>query len=534
MSWIDRAIEFVSPRRAFDRAYYRAALNASRTGESARRKLDAISANRLRGEWAMQQVDADLSNVDRRKLNNVVRQLCFNNPYAAGAVGRVVDNVVGRGIKPQCALKADTAETEPMRKPSGWVPISEQTVQRFQAESEALWAEFAESADVSEHCDYYQIQALAERGEAMDGETLYAFPRLDDPERPSPFGVELIESERIGTPPGELVNRAYRDGVEIDPTTGAPVAYHVQEAPSAQGMPTWEYRRLPRKADSGQVLALLDFERLRPGQYRGISPFAPSLGVFEDLHRYWEAEIVAARVSACYSAFITSPTSRVMQANSGSANEAGNLQQRFTPGLIQYLQPGEEVSFGNPTRPNGAFGPFTEILLRAIGVAWGLPFELIALDFSKTNYSSARAAMLEARRVFRRRQGRHVAVGKLVWAQVIRAGVASGRLYAPGFAARWRDYCASHWTPPAWGWVDPVKEETAARDSIAGYLSTFEEELAARGMDPDQVLDSAVRFHTRLKKEGLPSPWDGAAPTPDRPSGSEVVAQQEIADGLTQ
>ena len=47
---------------------------------------------------------------------------------------------------------------------------------------------------------------------------------------------------------------------------------------------------------------------------------------------------------------------------------------------------------------------FVETVLRHIGTAVGLPYEPLLKDFSKTNYSSARAALLEAWRFFRGRR----------------------------------------------------------------------------------------------------------------------------------
>jgi capsid protein len=55
--------------------------------------------------------------------------------------------------------------------------------------------------------------------------------------------------------------------------------------------------------------------------------------------------------------------------------------------------PGDKVSPFTPSRPNSGYGQFVENVLRHIGAGLNIPFELLMKDFSKTNYSSARAAL---------------------------------------------------------------------------------------------------------------------------------------------
>ena len=113
-----------------------------------------------------------------------------------------------------------------------------------------------------------------------------------------------------------------------------------------------------------------------------------------------EAELVAARIAACFSIFITSEAS--MDLGTGyDRNVQGQYLESLEPGMIRHLLPGESITSFNPQRPAATFEPFVERILRAISAALGLPYELVAKDFSKTNYSSARAALLEARRYFR-------------------------------------------------------------------------------------------------------------------------------------
>lgn len=536
-SVFDKAIEFVSPRRGLERRRARAQLAFA---EWSRTRGEIIGANSHRGrtDWTntTQSADALVRN-SREKVRNIVRQLIVGNPYARGAMDRLVGNVVGRGIRPQSAVEADTAESVPLKKPPGWTVIEEKAAERFRNAAEAYFAEFASECDVAGKLNFFEMQEVLLRSVIHDGEAIVNLPRADNRWG---FGIELIEADRLGTPIKKLTDKTIRDGVEVDATTGAPQAYWVASSHPGDSLAVGlsSYERIPRWLEMAGGIrlprCLHPFRVTRPGQTRGFSDFAPTLHIFEDLHRYWEAEIMAARIAACYGVFVTSPVSAQLQANAGGSNEDGDRIETLEPGRIQYLYPGEAVNFGNPQRPNSAFEAFTQALLRAIGVAVGLPFELIGLDFSKTNYSSARASLLEARRGFQARQAFLIhQFCRPVWEMVILTGVLRGDLDARGFMARKRDYLHAVWTPPSWGWVDPVKEYQAAKGSIRSYLSTHAEELAARGLDFDEVAVEAAREHKKLKGMGLPSPWDvvavGEKPMADLDAESE---KKEMVDAL--
>lgn len=538
-SLFDRAVATLSPARGLARYQAKVRLAAAELS-FAGRAIEGAKSKRTRADWMnVGNADADTAvRHERAGARQIARDLVLNNPYVAGAVSRAIDNVVGRGITPQCQLQADPDGSRPPNAPAGWEPISEDAARRFAEQAEALFAEFAENPDI---CDvngeltFYEMQALQERAQRVDGEHLLHFPQAKGANGVAEFALELIEVDRLGTPLGHAATKGalIRDGVELDPATHAPIAYWVRrEHPGSDHLLSiGKFTRIPRDYDSGRPRMRLIHDKQRIGQTRGYTPFAPCLETIEDLHRYWEAEILRSRIAACFGAFVESPAAYSLQTNAGDLDGDSKRREKVEPGRIWYGQPGEKVTFGNPSSPNQQFGAFTEVLLRAIGVAVGMPWELIALDFSKTNYSSARASLLEARRTFQRRQ-HFLAVHccQPVWEQVIGYGISSGRLAAPGFSARRRDYLASYWTPPSWGWVDPVKEEVAARESIRGFLSTHADELAAQGKDFDQVVERCAREHKRLKELGLPSPWD--ALTAADGQTSDDANRQEITDAI--
>ncbi|WP_449235596.1 phage portal protein [Azospirillum doebereinerae] len=88
-----------------------------------------------------------------------------------------------------------------------------------------------------------------------------------------------------------------------------------------------------------------------------------------------------------------------------------------------------------------------------------IPYELLVKDFSQTNYSSARAALLEAWRFF---NGRRAWLGTY-WATPVfdlwlEEAVNLGEIEAPDFYANRFAYTRCRWIGAGKGWVDPVKE----------------------------------------------------------------------------
>lgn len=206
------------------------------------------------------------------------------------------------------------------------------------------------------------------------------------------------------------------------------------------------------------------------------------------------------------------------------------------------LYPGDKLTPFAPARPSAQFPAFVETVMRLIGNAMGMPYELVLKDFSKTNYSSARAALLEAWRFFYSRRSWL----STYWAQPIyelwlEEAVNAGLIDAPDFYANKEYYSRAKWIGPGRGWVDPVKEAQAAVLRIGNYISTLEIECAEQGLDWQEVLDQRAVERARMEQLDLPQPTPAAAqaaqrpekPQPDQPPLDEPApedpAQQEAA-----
>ena len=203
-------------------------------------------------------------------------------------------------------------------------------------------------------------------------------------------------------------------------------------------------------------------------------------------------------------------------------------------GSVVGLLPGEKIETVSPGRPNPAFDPFMTSILRQIGMALELPFEILIKHFT-ASYSASRAALMEAWDYFRRR--RHWLVTMLcqpIYEAVITEAVARGRLSAPGFLSDpivRRAWLGSSWIGDAPYHLDPLKEINAAKERMDTFLTTHEEECAAMpqgGSDWQAKVPQFIKEHQILKENGLlPEPTVRITETGNAPAAEPAANEPE-------
>ena len=174
--------------------------------------------------------------------------------------------------------------------------------------------------------------------------------------------------------------------------------------------------------------------------------------------------------------------------------------------MIHYLSPGESVTTGTPPGNSSAdYNDFLTRHLRAIGAAVGLPIELLEMNMSDSNYSSARGILIEARRTFNKWQQYLIShFCEHVYAMVIEEAWLRGEIpYRGDFDAARYELTRSSWIAPSYGWVDPLKEVQAAETAINAGLSSLAAEAAAQGRDWESVLEQRAREQAYAEELGL-------------------------------
>ncbi len=184
-----------------------------------------------------------------------------------------------------------------------------------------------------------------------------------------------------------------------------PVRYHVLNTHPGDiyylGGAVQRWSGIPaRGRRSRERIAFLLYRRLRPGQLRGVPYLAPVIESLKQLSEYSEAELMAAVVSAMFTVFIKAEGGEgLAPIDANDPNPPAASEYKLGSGAILDLMPGEDIQIADPKRPNAAYDPFVQSILRQIGVALELPFEILIKHFTRS-YSAARASMLEAWRFF--------------------------------------------------------------------------------------------------------------------------------------
>ena len=178
-------------------------------------------------------------------------------------------------------------------------------------------------------------------------------------------------------------------------------------------------------------------------------------------------------------------------------------------GAILDLAEGESIETANPGRPNTAFDPFVQSILRQVGVALEIPFEILIGHFT-ASYSAARAAMLSAWKFFStRRKWMADNFCQPIYEEFLMEAVLSGRIAAPGFLndpAIRKAYCSAEWIGPARGAIDEKKEADGALKMIEiGAKTRAEVTAEMSGGDWESKHRQQVKEENRRKADGLPT-----------------------------
>jgi lambda family phage portal protein len=342
----------------------------------------------------------------------------------------------------------------------------------------------------------------------------------------------LIDPDRLSNPYQMVDTKYLRGGVEID-DYGVPVAYHIREAHqndwyNAVESQTW--LRVEREDDDGWRRVIHDFERDRAGQNRGIGVFTPVLAHAKMLARYYGVELQAATVATIFGTYVTSPydPKMVESAMDSDGEELGFYQDlradwsKERPAMLSgvrvpTLAPGEEIKQVAAAHPHDGFGDFAHEMLRSIAAALGVSAEQITQDWSRTNYSSARAAMLESWKTLSRRSAEFKigTAGPLYscWLhEVMDSGMLDDVLprNAPDFMDAATAYSRCDFLGVGRGYVDVTKEAAGAVMRMDGGLSTLRSESREQGRDWEEDIEQRAIEVKMFKEKGLSLPgWAG-------------------------
>lgn len=179
---------------------------------------------------------------------------------------------------------------------------------------------------------------------------------------------------------------------------------------------------------------------------------------------------------------------------------------------IPHLLPGERFQLSTSSNADNGFAELEASLLRYTAAGLGVSYEQLARDYSKTNYSSARASIMESWRYFMgRRKVIAAREASMIYALLFEEMVQRKWITLPRKASRdfyegKSAWCNADWIGSGRIAIDGLKEVKEAVLKIDSGLSTYEKEIALLGDDYQEIFDQQVREMKEREAAGLPPP----------------------------
>lgn len=498
-TWLDKAITWVSPSRGAERMAHRARAQMLQSA------FDGASPSHRNASRRYRPGDANSAVASgAKRLRYAARDLERNNPLAARGIRVWKNNVIGGGIIPAVSGVRGARTRDGL-----------QAIVNAHCDTTKV--------DVAGRQNLYGLQGTAFQAAVRDGEALMVRRRATSAEGlPLPFQISVLEvdyfDERVH---GVLGNGNIGiEGIEYDPR-GRVVAYHLYD--HHPGDATRFTALTSKRYDAADVVHLYRIDR--PGQSHGVSWLAPVMVRIADFDETKDAYILRQKIAACFAVFVKRNGTAGAPENvgGGATSRAGNRVETVEPGMIEYLEAGEEVTFGTPpVVPD--LEPFFRVNGRDIAVGLGMTYEALTGDLSNVNFSSGRMGWLEFYR------GITDTTEQMVRPQMcdkIGGWILDGLRLVASVPAT----IGIGWTPPRREMIDPAAELKAAAQASRDGLGTRSFWLRSMGNDPEAVDAERAEEIARERRLGLHYDTNVGEPkqqkTPSDPSNPEPPAGEE-------
>jgi len=478
------------------------------------------------------------------------RDVVQNDGYAMGAVHTHRDSIVGSQYRLNSQPDYET------------IGADENWADEFQRYIEGRFNLMADSEncylDASRTMTLTGMIRLAVGGFVMTGEVLATAEWLRD--RYSPYGtaVQFVSPTRLSNPDGGMDDKFLRRGVSIN-QYGAPQGYWFRKAFPGDFYSfddSWRWVYVPARKPWGRRQVIHIVDRLMPAQTRGIADMVAVLKTMRMTKRFQDVTLQNAVVNASYAAAIESelPSDVVFASMGAGASGMAPMLQEYMRALMSYagdangiavdgvkmphLFPGTKLSLKPMGTPGGVGTDFEESLLRHSAAALGLSYEQFSRDYSKTNYSSARASMTETWKGMQSKK-KNVAdraasmIFELWFEEELNTGdvpMPKGRkaseFYTDPVFKEALLRCT--WIGASRGQIDEMKETQAAILRIKTGLSTYEIEAARLGEDFRRLFSQRSREEKLMTKLGLS--FDLGATKPGMNEAKNAMTSGKDAD----
>jgi len=401
--------------------------------------------------------DQHLTDANLDKLREICRDLGRNNPLVKGIFRKLATKIVGTDMKIQ-------ARTED----EGWNTAAEQ-----------LWKE--EMVNVP--CDVtgrFNIHAFLKKmyyTYCRDGDMFTVF--ADE-------GIQAIEGDCVGTPYGMQMDKDFDvvGGVAISKKYKTVGGYYI-------GKPNkWGYIKKESIQKYGVSKVHHFFNSDRFSCTRGEPALISAVSMIDMLFGYIDAELVAAKINACFPMMITTKdSSGKLPPFTGGVSSSGKDEDdrtlvKIDPGIIWEGELGEKAEAIGSSRPASAFDSFVLRIMMLIGQPVNLPLMLVTGDYSGATFMNTRVAYQEARDSWYDEQELIIKpFVRRLYLLKLQQWIKRKALTERDDSGRFEIYCKR------WPYVDPWKESKADEQQLKNGTTTRTAICARQGDDFKDLTD---------------------------------------------
>lgn len=379
----------------------------------------------------------ELAKTDRDTLRARARWLSANNPIMANIDATIINNVIGKGIELQTDESIQTA-----------------------------FDEWQLNCDLTGRRTFYDMQPLILQTRFVDGE-IFIYKKITK----DGLKLQLIEADQVDTYSGE-------SGLELN-SDGKVTGYYFN-------------------TDSGTVKIdakyIINYHKSnRPSQYRGVSEYSRSIIDIKNFQGFTTANIQALRSRANIAYVVEGDDVNPENYGAGTDTTTNEQLQEINNAFVFYLNSGESIkSLDSSTTPIN-YAEFVEATVRMIATGRNISYELAFRDFSKVNFSSARASIIQDNKRFDSEQ-KHMITYVLndifkTWYEI---EVLRGKTI--------KNMPTYSWITPAREWVQPAQDLDVILRKIENNLGAPEDAAKSLGLDYEDILKRKKKNIDMAKK----------------------------------
>lgn len=462
-------------------------------------------------------VDNELNGFPWETIAARSRDLSRNHGLASGAVQTRQDSIVGTGLR--LSLRPDWRA----------LGVAEDLAEEWADKAEALHRQYFEDPVRAASCAR-STTTLAQRLRMVESQSILFGESLAvlewRPRRPTTtWGTcsRMVNPARLSNPHDAQDTVRIRGGVEHN-AADEPTHYHIRKAlryDRAGSADAYTWERVPRRYSWGRPVVIHVYDESEPGQSRGVGGMASVLQQFKMASRMEQTQLQAAILHATYAAVIESSLESARDAIGATAggspinsyleglldfHKSANV--RFDGVKIPHLFPGEALKLLSPQQP----GPNADVMLRYwhrhMAAGFNMSYEEFSRDWSQSNYSSARAGLLQAARFIRTRRhfvcGYHATMELAAWMEeAFDNGTLTPIAGAPDFWSMPWAYLRCEWIGAGREHIDPQKEWNAIETEYGMDAVSLEEICASHGRDWKEVLAQRARESRFAERLGV-------------------------------